>query len=173
MASLNRVEVMGRVGQDPKLTYLSDGTPVAELSVAVDESYKGKDGQKVEKVEWVPVKVFGPHAEFVSKWVAKGKLVLVEGAYRTRSWEKEGVKHYKTEVVVSGPGKSVQPIEWPDRDGQGQGQPRGQQNGQQRPSQGANGPQRQGGYGGQQRPREEDMGPAFPSEASGLDDVPF
>lgn len=103
--SLNKVMLIGRLGQDPKLTYLPSGNPVAELSVATDESYKDRDGNKVDRAEWNRVKVFGRSAEFCNNYLAKGRLVYVEGTLRTRSWEdQQGQKRYVTEVVVSGPG---------------------------------------------------------------------
>lgn len=147
MASKNTAILIGRTGQDPKVAYLPNGNPVAEFTLATDESYKGKDGQKVEQTEWHRIKVFGKAAEFCAKWVAKGKLILVEGSIKTRSWEQDGQKRYMTEIVVSGPQHKVDPIEWPDKDAQ--------------PKQ-------------EIQPRQGDeQGPAFPSEASGMDDVPF
>lgn len=166
MASLNKVELIGRLGQDPKVTYLPSGQPVAELSVATDESYKDRDGNKVEKTEWHRVKVFGRAAEFCGNWLSKGRLVFVCGKITTRSWEKDGQTHYMTEVVVSGPQHSIQGL---DRAPEGQGQ-RQQGNGQNRGNQSSS--QERGKYGGRQG-QEDDLGPAFPSEASGMDDVPF
>ena len=161
--SVNKVILIGRLGQDPKLNYLPSGQAVAELSVATDESYKNKDGQKVEQTEWHRVKVFGKSAEFCGNYLAKGRLVYVEGTLKTRSWDdKDGQKRYVTEIVVSAPGHSVQFMD-SKSDGQGQqGQPHGQ--GQQ---------QRQHLAPRQNHNRHDDLGPAFPSDASGLDDVPF
>ena len=175
MASLNKVELIGRLGQDPKVSYLPSGQPVAELSVATDESYKDREGNKVEKTEWHRVKVFGRAAEFCGNWLSKGRLVFVCGKLTTRSWDKDGQTHYMTEVVVSGPQHSIQGL---DRapEGQGQGQNQGQgsrQGGQQQ----GRGNQNSGGRpqqsGNRQSYPEDDLGPAFPSEASGMDDVPF
>lgn len=143
---LNRYECMGRVGS-LKLAYLPDGRAVMEMSVAVDESYKNRDGQKVEKCEWVSVKAFEKQAEFIDKWCRVGKRVYVQGKLATRSWEKDGQKHYKTEIHVNAPGFGVEPIDWPERDEQPTGQPQ----------------QRQGG--------QDQAG--FPTDASGMSDVPF
>ncbi len=191
--SINKVILVGRLGQDPKLTYMPSGSPVAEMSVATDESYKDRDGNKVDRVEWHRVKVFGKSAEFCGNYLAKGRLVYVEGTLRTRSWEdQQGQKRYMTEVVVTGPGHTIQGLDSrggqaadapmgdegfapqaPRRSFQGGGQGGGQQNGPR------GGGQQGGPRGGQNAQRgnqpypDEDMGPAFPSEASGMDDVPF
>lgn len=180
-ASINKVILVGRLGQDPKLTYLPSGSPVAEMSVATDESYKDRDGNKVDRVEWHRVKVFGRSAEFCNNYLAKGRLVYVEGTLRTRSWEdQQGQKRYTTEVVVTGPGHTIQGL---DSRGQTAEAPVGDEGfappqGRRAPQQGQGGGRRdfggraQGGAPRQSHP-DEDLGPAFPSEASGMDDVPF
>uniref|UniRef100_I2Q5X9 Single-stranded DNA-binding protein n=1 Tax=Desulfovibrio sp. U5L TaxID=596152 RepID=I2Q5X9_9BACT len=185
--SINKVILVGRLGQDPKLTYLASGSPVAEFSLATDESYKDREGNKQEKTEWHRVKVFGRSAEFCSNYLSKGRLVYIEGTLRTRSWEdQQGQKRYTTEVVVTGPGHTVQGL---DSRGQASEAPMGEEGGFQprRAPQPAGGGGGQGGaprgnYGGQgqsggsrQQPSSDDdqQGPAFPSEASGMDDVPF
>ena len=161
--SINKAILVGRLGNDPKLTYMPSGQPVAELSVATDESYKDRDGNKVDRVEWHRVKVFGKSAEFCGNYLAKGRLVYVEGTLRTRSWEdQQGQKRYMTEVVVTGPGHTIQGL---DSRGQGDG---GQHEG---PRQDA--PRRQASGGRGRQAQDEGDGPAFPSEASGMDDVPF
>lgn len=186
-ASMNKVILIGRLGQDPKLSYTTSGQPVAEFSVATDESYK-KDGQKIEATEWHRVKAWRGQAEFCANYLSKGRLVLVEGKLQTRQWEKDGQKHYTTEIVASR-------VEGLDR-ARTEGQPyEAQEGGYQRgprpggPQGGQQGGYRQGGQqggpqGGQQGGpqgapqggapyRDEDLGPAFPSEAGGMDDVPF
>lgn len=182
-AGINKVILVGRLGQDPKLTYLPSGSPVAEMSVATDESYKDREGNKVDRVEWHRVKVFGRSAEFCNNYLSKGRLVYVEGTLRTRSWDdQQGQKRYTTEVVVTGPGHTIQGL---DSRGQSSEAPMGDEGFQGRRTPQPGGGQEGGGaprgnYGkGQQgAPRQqshpdEDMGPAFPSEASGMDDVPF
>ena len=99
--SMNKVSLIGRLGNDPKLTYLPSGRPVAEMSVATSETYKNQAGEKVDQTEWHRVKVFGQSAEFYAKHLTKGRLVYVEGTLKTRSWEKDGQKHYMTEVVLT------------------------------------------------------------------------
>lgn len=182
---MNKAMIMGRLGQDPTLEYLPSGSQVSEFSVATDESYKDRNGNKVDKAEWHRVKVYGPAAEFCSKWLAKGKRVLVEGKIATRSWEdQQGQKRYITEIIVSGPQGHITPIDWANsEDDQAQGG-RAQQGAHSGQSRGAyQRPQGQGGYqqpqGQRQQPKQGRMdqgygpGPAFPTEASGMDDVPF
>lgn len=153
--SLNKVILIGRVGQDPKVALLPSGSPVAELSVATDESFKDRDGSKRERVEWHRVKVFGRSAEFVERYIGKGRLVYVEGTLRTRSWEdQQGQKRYTTEVVVTAPGHTIQALDSKPADAQSR---------QSTPPQSAR----------QQPAQQQDDGPAFPSDASGMDDVPF
>lgn len=159
--SINKAILVGRIGQDVKLNYMPSGQPVAEFSVATDESYKDREGNKVEKTEWHRIKVFGKTAEFCSNYLGKGRLVYIEGKIQTRSWDdQQGQKRYMTEVVVSGPGHCVQSLDrGQDRGdaahGEGQDRPRGNQ---------TSGRQASGGNGG---------GPSFPSESSGFDDCPF
>jgi single-strand DNA-binding protein len=83
--SLNKVLIIGRLGQDPKLSYLPSGQPVANFNVATDESFKDKDGNKVERTEWHRVAVYGRSAEFCANYLTKGRLVYIEGTLRTRS----------------------------------------------------------------------------------------
>lgn len=175
--SINKVILVGRIGQDVKLNYMPSGQPVAEFSVATDESYKDREGNKVEKTEWHRVKVFGKTAEFCSNYLGKGRLVYIEGKIQTRSWEdQQGQKRYMTEVVVSGPGHCVQALDrGPDRgdaahgDGQSLGnqahdsqQPRGNHN---------SGRQASEGRGRQQYEDEASGMDAIPGD--GMSDVPF
>ncbi|MHC1711763.1 MAG: single-stranded DNA-binding protein [Solidesulfovibrio sp.] len=179
-AGINKVILVGRLGQDPKLTYLPSGSPVAEMSVATDESYKDREGNKVDRVEWHRVKVFGRSAEFCNNYLSKGRLVYVEGTLRTRSWEdQQGQKRYSTEVVVTGPGHTIQGL---DSRGQTAEAPMGgeesfappQSRRPATPPAGGQGSAPRSGQGASRQPHpDDDMGPAFPSEASGMDDVPF
>lgn len=169
--SINRVMLIGRLGQDPKLSYLPSGQAVVELSVATDENYKDREGNKVEKTEWHRVKAFGRTAEFCNQYLGKGRLVYVEGSIKTRSWDdQQGQKRYMTEVVVSAPGHTVQALDrGQDRVGQDEQPQERKPAGSQPP--GNSGASGRNSYGG--RPKNDDLGPAFPSEASGIDDVPF
>lgn len=101
MASLNRVVIMGNLGQDPELRYTQSQTPVCTLSVATTDYRTSQDGQKQEFTEWHRVVVWSKQAENCAKYLAKGRSVLVEGRLQTRSWEdKQGQKKYVTEIVA-------------------------------------------------------------------------
>lgn len=99
MSSVNKVLIIGHLGRDPEMKYMPSGQAVANFSVATDESYKDKDGQKVEKTEWHRITVWGKQAEFCGNFLAKGRLVYVEGKLETRKWtDKDGVEKYTTEI---------------------------------------------------------------------------
>lgn len=103
MASLNRVVIMGNLGQDPELRYTQSQTPVCTLSVATTDYRTGADGQRQEQTEWHRVVVWSKQAENCAKYLAKGRSVLVEGRLATRSWEdqKTGQKRYVTEIIAN------------------------------------------------------------------------
>jgi single-strand DNA-binding protein len=99
---INKVTLIGNLGTDPEMKYTQDGTPVANFSVAINESWTGQDGQKHEKVEWARVVAWRKLAEAVGKYLHKGSKVYVEGKLQTRSWDDQnGQKRYTTEVVAS------------------------------------------------------------------------
>lgn len=93
--SLNRCEFIGRLGQSPETRYLPDGTAVTNLSIACDWKSKDKSG-----TEWIRIVAFGKLAEIMNEYLAKGSQVFISGRMRTRSWEKDGQKHYATEIVA-------------------------------------------------------------------------
>jgi single-strand DNA-binding protein len=97
MGSLNSVTIIGRLGADPELKQTPSGRAVCNMSVATDE-YAGKDQPK--RTEWHRVTVWGEQAESCAKFLAKGREVCVQGRLQTRSWEKDGQKHYATDVVA-------------------------------------------------------------------------
>lgn len=114
MGDLNRWEGIGRLGADIELRYLPNGNAVANFRIAVDESYKSKEtGQKVEQTEWVGCVAFGKTAEFLGEWLRKGARLYAVGRLKTRQWEKDGQKHYTTEVHL---GQDTKIIDWPERD---------------------------------------------------------
>lgn len=156
--SLNKVMIIGRLGRDPELKYTQSGSPVCTFSVATDESYTDNSGQKVGKAEWHRVVVFQKAAENCSQYLAKGSLVFIEGKLETRKWQdQQGQDRFVTEI-------KAQRVQFLDRKADGNGQPGGQQEGGRRQ------------HGQRRAPPQsdyEDLGPAFPSEASGMDDVPF
>ena len=177
---LNKVMLIGRLGRDPELRYSSSGMPIANMRIATDESYVDRDGNKVERTEWHTVVVFQRQAENCANYLSKGSLVYVEGSLQTRKWQdQQGQDRYSTEV-------KAQRIQFLERKGarDGGGGGGGSEGGYGGGGGGYGGGGGQGGYGsgggqsgGQggrsaQQPQE-DLGPAFPSEAGGMDDVPF
>lgn len=99
MSNLNLAQVIGRLGQDVKLAYLPSGSAVANFSVAVTDSWKDKaSGERKESTEWFSVCMFGRQAEVASEFLKKGSRVYLAGKIKTRSWDKDGQKHYKTEL---------------------------------------------------------------------------
>jgi single-strand DNA-binding protein len=99
---INKAILVGRLGKDPEVKYTPDGLMVTNFTIATDEQWKDKSGEKVQKTEWHRIVTFGKLAEICGKYLIKGKLVYVEGRIQTRSWEdKEGVKKYTTEIVAS------------------------------------------------------------------------
>ncbi len=105
MKSFSKTIIMGHLGSDPAVKYTNEGAAVCNFSVATNSTYKGKDGNKVEKVEWHRVVLFGKLAESCGQYLKKGSAVMVEGQNRTREHtDKDGVKRYFTEIVVPGNG---------------------------------------------------------------------
>jgi single-strand DNA-binding protein len=103
MSGINKVLIVGRLGQDPELKTLPNGQAVCNISVATSEAWKDKDGNKQERTEWHRVVVWGKQAENVCKWQKKGGQIGVEGKLQTRTWEdpKGGGKRYATDIVAS------------------------------------------------------------------------
>ncbi|KKN33948.1 hypothetical protein LCGC14_0798660 [marine sediment metagenome] len=98
---LNQVQLLGNLGQDPELRFTQGGAAVLRLSIATSESYKDKETNKWEEhTEWHSAVVWGKRAEGLAKIVSKGTRLHISGALRTSSWEKDGVKHYRTEIKV-------------------------------------------------------------------------
>ncbi len=96
---LAKAILVGRLGRDPELRYTQGGTAVANFTVACDRSFK-KDGETKKDTTWMDIVCFGKRAEVCSKYLQKGSLVFVEGEIQNRSWESDGVKRHKTEVVA-------------------------------------------------------------------------
>ena len=144
---LNKCMFIGNLTANPDLRYAPSGMGICKFSIACNESYL-KDGKKEERVEFVRIVTFQKQAETCANYLHKGSLVYVEGSLTTNKWtDKEGQTRYMTEVRASR-------IQFLDRKEQG-----GQTNNH---------------TGGPAKKAQEDgLGPAFPSEASGMDDVPF
>jgi single-strand DNA-binding protein len=100
MSGLNKVMIIGRLGQDPELKTVGS-SQVARLSIATSETYTDKNNQKQEKTEWHRVIFWGKLAELAGKYLSKGRQVYVEGKLQTRSWEENGQKRYATEIIGS------------------------------------------------------------------------
>jgi len=99
MASVNKVILVGNLGRDPELRYTPGGTAVANLSVATNEAWTDKSGQKQERTEWHRVVVWGKQAEIAGEYLQKGKQIYIEGGLQTREWnDRDGNKRYTTEV---------------------------------------------------------------------------
>lgn len=101
MGSLNRVTLLGNLGQDPEVRATTKGASVTNLRVATNDGYTDKDGQRQEQTEWHRVVVWGKAAEASAKFLKKGSSVLIEGRLQTRSYKRDGVDVYTTEVVAS------------------------------------------------------------------------
>lgn len=98
---INKVILIGNLGQDPEVKMMQNGESVANASVATGESWTDKaTGQRKERVEWHRVVFYRRLAEVVGQYLRKGAKVYIEGRLRTRQWEKDGVKHYTTEVIA-------------------------------------------------------------------------
>lgn len=112
---INKVILVGNVGGDPEYKSLDDqGNGVVNFSLATSETWN-KNGEKQTSTEWHNCKSFGKLAVIIDEWVKKGQLLYVEGRVKTRSWEKDGIKKYTTEIVVDQMqmlGKKTEPSEF-------------------------------------------------------------
>jgi single-strand DNA-binding protein len=157
---INKVILVGNVGQEPETRYMPNGGAVTNLSIATSESWKDKNsGEQQERTEWHRVVFYQRLAEIVAEYVKKGSKIYVEGSLRTRSWEQDGVKRYATEIIAN---------EMQMLDGRGEG--RGASDGD------GGRPSYQGG-GGQSAPRSGGSSRPAPQPAPEVnsfdDDIPF
>ncbi|WP_435578755.1 single-stranded DNA-binding protein [Gilvibacter sp.] len=98
----NKVQLIGRLGQDPEVLTFDDGGKMAKFSMATDDSYKDKQGQKIERTQWHNIIVRGGLVNIVENYISKGQEIAVEGKLSNRSWDdKDGNKRYTTEVMVN------------------------------------------------------------------------
>jgi single-strand DNA-binding protein len=100
MGSVNKVILIGNLGADPELKYTPSSRALCNLRIATTDVFKDKGGQRQEKTEWHRVTVWGDQAENCSKYLSKGRSVYVEGRLQTRTYDKDGQKHYATDVVA-------------------------------------------------------------------------
>ncbi|RJQ34202.1 single-stranded DNA-binding protein [Candidatus Parcubacteria bacterium] len=97
---INKALLFGNLTRDPELRALPSGVNVCNFSVATNRVYRDKDGKKQEQADFHNVVVFGRQADIVAQYLKKGRSVFVEGRMQTRSWEKDGQKQYRTEVIA-------------------------------------------------------------------------
>lgn len=101
MNGVNKVILIGNLGQDPELRYLPNGNAVANFSLATSESWNDKTtGEKQERTEWHRLVLFRRLAEIAEEYLKKGSKVYIEGKLQTRKWERDGQTHYTTEIVA-------------------------------------------------------------------------
>jgi len=100
MGSVNKVILIGNLGADPELKYTPSSRALCNLRIATTDVFKDKGGQRQERTEWHRVTVWGDQAENCSKYLSKGRSVYIEGRLQTRSYDKDGQKHYATDVVA-------------------------------------------------------------------------
>jgi single-strand DNA-binding protein len=99
--AVNKVILIGNVGNDPEIRHLEGGTPVANFRLATSETYTNRNGERITQTEWHNVVVWRGLAEVVEKYVKKGAQLFIEGKIRTRAWDdKDGNKRYTTEIVA-------------------------------------------------------------------------
>jgi single-strand DNA-binding protein len=100
MPSLNRVQLIGRLGRDPETRFTPKGSKVCSFSVAVDHKWRGAEGESRESTDWFNIEAWGRLGEICQEYLHKGRLVFVEGRLRTDQYEKDGEKRYITKVVA-------------------------------------------------------------------------
>ncbi len=98
---INKVILVGNLGNDPEVRYSQSGSAITTLSVATSESWKDKDGNQQERTEWHRVKAFGRLAEIMGEYLKKGRQVYIEGSLRTEKYtDKNGVEKYSTDIIA-------------------------------------------------------------------------
>jgi single-strand DNA-binding protein len=100
--SVNKVILVGRLGRDPETRYTGGGQAVANFSVATDETYRDKNGERQKRTEWHKIVVWGKQAEIAQQYLKKGSLIFIEGRIQSREWQdKEGQKRTSFEIVAT------------------------------------------------------------------------
>lgn len=162
---INKVIILGTLGQDPEVKYMPSGGAVCNLSLATSEQWNDKaTGEKKEQTEWHRVVIFGKLAEVAGEHLRKGSQVYVEGKLRTRKWtDKSGVEKYTTEIVLQPMNGVMQMIG-------GKSSDNGSQQSQQRQQSGSN---QQSGWGKPQQPSSTSKPPANEPPMDFDDDIPF
>jgi len=102
MAGINKVILIGKLGRDPEVRYTPDGTAVATFSIATSDEWKDREtGEKKVRTEWHRIVAWRRLGEICGEYLSKGRQVYIEGKLQTRSWEKDGVTRYTTEIIAS------------------------------------------------------------------------
>ncbi len=163
---VNKVILVGNLGQDPEVRYMPNGNAVANITVATSESWKDQQGQQQERTEWHRVVMFGKLAEITGEYLRKGSQVYLEGKLQTRKWkDQSGQDRYSTEVVVD-QGGSMQMLGSRNQSGGAPAQGGNQNYGGQQQQQ-----QQGGGYGSQQQQPQQQNSyqpkPQAPAQQSG------
>jgi single-strand DNA-binding protein len=100
--SVNKVILVGRLGRDPETRYTGGGQAVANFSIATDETYKDRNGERQKRTEWHKIVVWGKQAEIAQQYLKKGSLLFLEGRIQSREWQdKEGQKRTSFEIVAT------------------------------------------------------------------------
>ena len=115
MPDLNKVTLAGNLTRDPELKYISSGTPVCKLGLAVSRRYKTKAGEQREETLFINVDVWGPSAEFCGEHLRKGRPVIIEGRLKSDEWEDKTTGQKRTAIKVTA--DRVQQISWEERSG--------------------------------------------------------
>jgi single-strand DNA-binding protein len=118
---VNKVILVGNLGNDPDVKYTQGGMAITTLSLATTSVRKDRDGNSQEKTEWHRVKLFGKLGEIAGEYLRKGRQVYIEGRIEYGSYEKDGVKHYTTDIVAD----EMQMLGGGEGGGAGRGEPRG------------------------------------------------
>ena len=154
---VNKAVILGNVGNDPELRFMSNGKAVANFTVATSEEWKDQQGQKQSRVEWHRMVAYDKLAEIIGQYVKKGSKLYLEGKLQTREWtDQQGQKKYTTEIIVS----EMQMLDGKPQ--QGSQQPQGQQQPQRQQA-----PQNNGYQQARSQPMQQQDAPQFD------DDLPW
>ncbi len=149
---INKVILIGNLGRDPETRYAQNGSAVTNFSVATSESWRDRNsGEQQERTEWHNVVCFARLAEIAGEYLRKGSKVYIEGSLRTTSWEQDGQKKYRTEIMA----RELQMLD--SRGGGGMGAPSGAPT----------------GFESRQAPAMSDNAPTLSDDTDFEDDIPF
>ena len=118
VGSVNRVILVGNVGQDPEIRQTQDGREIANFSLATSESWKDKNGEKKEKSEWHKILVFSQGlVSIVKQYVKKGSKLYIEGSLQTRKWtDNKGIERYTTEIILQNYNSTLEILSFTEKD---------------------------------------------------------